>query len=67
MTKDPSPRDGTTAPKPPAKVDGEPDTYIHEPAGIRERSGSIPVWLKLVTVGLLLWGIYYTIRYWSSY
>jgi len=43
-----------------------PSTYVHETAGICERSGSIPMWLIAVSVGLVLWGVYYAIRYWSS-
>ena len=43
-----------------------PETYVYEPAGIHEQSGHIPAWLKLVTGGLIAWGIYYTIRFWSS-
>jgi len=46
---------------------GEPAIYRYEPSGIRERSGHIPTWLKLVSLGLIVWGIYYMIRYWSSY
>ena len=46
---------------------GEAGTYLYEPSGIRERSGYIPIWLKLVSFGLILWGLYYAIRYWSSY
>lgn len=40
--------------------------YLYRHAGIEERDGRIPVWLKLVVVGLLLWSAYYTIRYWSA-
>ncbi|MEB2337480.1 MAG: hypothetical protein OZ918_02545 [Nitrospirales bacterium] len=53
--------------EPMPKTGDEPGTYVYEPAGIRERSGSIPTWLKLVSLGLIAWGIYYTIRFWSSY
>ncbi|WP_447979996.1 cbb3-type cytochrome c oxidase N-terminal domain-containing protein [Candidatus Nitrospira bockiana] len=45
---------------------GPPEMYVYEPAGIREYSGSVPMWLKLVALGLIVWGIYYTIRYWSG-
>lgn len=46
---------------------GESRIDVYEPSGIGEQSGSIPAWLKLVAVGLILWGIYYAIRYWNSY
>ena len=23
-------------------------------------------WLKIVAIGLMIWGIYYTIRYWNT-
>lgn len=42
----------------------EAETYTYKDSGIRERHGRVPIWLQLVTYGLLIWGIYYTIRYW---
>ncbi|HUJ79886.1 MAG TPA: hypothetical protein VLY45_06190 [Nitrospiria bacterium] len=62
-----------TATVPPGRPEGEPDkgkrddegdTYLYEASGIRERHGYIPVWLALVSIGLLAWGVYYMIRYW---
>lgn len=44
----------------------EGEVYLYRSAGIRERHGLIPLWLKLVTLGLLVWGIYYTVRYWGG-
>jgi len=65
---DPStPKDHLISSEPMPKTGDEPGTYVYEPAGIRERSGSVPTWLKLVSLGLIAWGIYYTIRFWSSY
>ncbi len=29
--------------------------------------GKIPLWLLIITAGLLLWGIYYTIKYWGGF
>ena len=55
------------SPEPMSKTGDEPGTYVYEPAGIRERSGYVPAWLQLIALGLILWGVYYTIRYWSSY
>jgi len=67
MSQDFVPQDQTPGSTPPTEVRGEPGTYVYEPAGIRERSGSVPAWLKLMALGLMLWGVYYTIRFWSSY
>lgn len=41
-------------------------TYLYRHAGIREREGGIPLWLVLVVIGLLVWSVYYTIRYWNA-
>lgn len=41
-------------------------TYVYPHAGIREREGRIPRWLLMVCIGLIMWSIYYTIRYWSE-
>ena len=67
MSQDSEPQNRAMVSKPPTEAHGEPGTYVHEPAGIRERSGSIPTWLILVACGLILWGLYYMIRYWSSF
>ncbi|MHB8482975.1 MAG: hypothetical protein ACYDBV_09670 [Nitrospiria bacterium] len=40
--------------------------YLYKEAGITERQGKIPLWLKLVAIGLIVWGVYYTITYWSA-
>ena len=40
--------------------------YVYRHAGIREREGYIPIWLALVVIGLLVWSVYYTVRYWSA-
>lgn len=41
------------------------ETYAYPDAGIRERSGYIPLWLILVAVGLIIWAVYYVIQNWS--
>ncbi|MBA5873241.1 MAG: hypothetical protein GDA66_01650 [Nitrospira sp. CR1.2] len=51
--------------KPRDDSEAEPP-YVYRHAGIEERDGRIPVWLKLVVVGLLVWSAYYTIRYWNA-
>ena len=40
--------------------------YLYKEAGIMEGQGKIPLWLKLVAIGLVLWSVYYTIKYWST-
>jgi hypothetical protein len=42
------------------------EVYLYKDSGIRERHGSVPFWLQLVAYGLIIWGIYYTIQYWST-
>ena len=48
----------------------QPDTeaieYHYRSAGIRERSGGVPLWLVMVAVALLIWGLYYGVTYWSA-
>lgn len=39
--------------------------YSYTDAGIQERHGYVPVWLWGVVVALVIWGIYYTVAYWS--
>lgn len=45
---------------------GVEEGYLYRFAGIRERDGAIPLWLKLVVAGLLFWSLYYSIVYWSG-
>lgn len=66
MSNDPGPVQFTT-PTLPGETAEEPGIYRYEPSGIRERSGHVPVWLKLVAFGLIVWGILYAMRYWNSY
>ncbi|GJL79329.1 MAG: hypothetical protein NPINA01_23180 [Nitrospinaceae bacterium] len=44
---------------------GEGEEYTYQSAGIRERDGTIPLWLILVGVGLMIWSGYYLFRYWT--
>src|SRR3989442_10007282 len=46
---------------------GDDEVYLYADAGIQERHGAIPMWLKIVVTGLLLWGVYYLIQYWSTW
>ncbi|MCS6302919.1 MAG: hypothetical protein H8K07_04550 [Nitrospira sp.] len=67
MTPDHSPTDRTVSGTQPPAETSESDIYRHEPSGIMERSGNIPLWLQLVVFALLVWGLYYAWRYWNSY
>jgi cytochrome c-type biogenesis protein CcmH/NrfG len=40
--------------------------YTYESAGIAERKGNVPIWLWVVVVSLLLWGLYYLVAYWNA-
>ena len=40
--------------------------YTYESAGIAEREGSVPIWLWIVVVILLIWGAYYLGAYWNA-
>ncbi|HTN43229.1 MAG TPA: hypothetical protein VMN77_05460 [Nitrospiria bacterium] len=42
------------------------EVYRYQDSGIAERHGKIPLWLTLVSIALLIWGVYYTIQYWST-
>ena len=46
-------------------ADSAEEEYHFVSAGIRERPGRIPLWLVLVALGLLVWGIYYLATYWN--
>jgi hypothetical protein len=46
--------------------EGNDEAYLYRHAGIQEREGRIPRWLILVCIGLIVWSVYYTIRYWSE-
>jgi hypothetical protein len=41
------------------------ETYLYGSSGIRERHGRVPIWLQLVVIGLIVWGIYYLIQFWN--
>ena len=44
----------------------EHEEYAYQASGIREREGSIPLWLILVTIVLICWGVFYTIENWNT-
>ncbi len=39
--------------------------HVYEGAGIMEREGHVPLWLWIVVVVLLVWGVYYLVAYWN--
>ena len=49
-----------------AKPAAEHVAYSYQTAGIAENEGYVPLWLWLVVVGLLIWGIYYLVTYWNA-
>jgi hypothetical protein len=44
--------------------ENEKETYL---GGIESYEGKVPVWLMIVYAGLIVWGIYYLIRYWGGW
>lgn len=48
----------------PEPTSGHTD-YTYQSAGITERQGSVPIWLWMVAVSLLVWGIYYLVTFWD--
>ena len=58
-------RDPEASDRPPDGKHAKDAIYIYRDSGIRERHGKIPMWLKIVTLVLVLWSIYYTVVYWS--
>lgn len=57
-------QDKETADKPKQGDERETEFY-YENAGIRERYGTVPLWLWAVAVALVIWGVYYLMAYWS--
>jgi hypothetical protein len=39
--------------------------FKYQDADLLERHGYVPYWLKLVTIGLVIWGVYYLWAYWG--
>ena len=40
------------------------EIFLYKDAELMERHGYVPYWLKLVTIGLIIWGAYYLWAYW---
>lgn len=60
--------DETTAPPGPVAQERPPGdvVYVYDAAGISEREGRVPLWLWLVVLVLLIWGVYYLVAYWNA-
>lgn len=43
-----------------------PEITHYEFSGIDERHGRIPAWLAVVYVALLIWMVYYLLRFWTD-
>jgi len=39
------------------------EEYLYKQSGIRERHGAVPMWLKLVALGLVIWSVYYLVEF----
>ena len=48
------------------KMKAAQTVHVYESAGIAEHEGHVPLWLWLVAVSLLIWGIYYLLTYWNA-
>ena len=52
--------------EPPANAGSRHDpVYYYKDSGIQEQHGYVPIWLRVVAVSLVTWGIYYMIANWS--
>jgi len=49
-----------------SQTNAEHDMYTYVTAGISEHQGKVPVWLWIVVILLLSWGLYYLLHYWSA-
>lgn len=49
-----------------AVTSGEEEIYEYKDSHIRERLGRVPLWLWLVTAGLVIWSVYYLDVFWKS-
>jgi hypothetical protein len=38
----------------------------YEASGIEERHGRVPAWLAIVYAALLIWMVYYLVRFWTD-
>ncbi len=48
----------------PEKAKRADEVFLYKDAELMERHGYVPYWLKLVTIGLIIWGLYYMWAYW---
>ncbi|MBI3582172.1 MAG: hypothetical protein HY098_08910 [Nitrospinae bacterium] len=45
-------------------TDKDRETFYKD-SGIREKHGYVPLWLWGVVIALVIWAVYYTVKYWS--
>ena len=50
----------------PGKAGDPGEVSRYEFSGIEERHGKIPKWLACVYVALLIWMVYYLVRFWTD-
>ena len=61
MVEDAKNKNEKTQPK---KIPNKGGVYEYQNSGIREGNEKIPKWLIAVSIGLIIWGVYYAITYW---
>lgn len=44
----------------------KPDEKETFPGGVESYEGTVPAWLLIVYAVVIVWGIYYLIRYWGG-
>lgn len=40
------------------------ELFIYKDSGIQEKHGYVPAWLWVVAVVMVVWAVYYTMKYW---
>lgn len=45
---------------------GSHEVYEYQDSKLREQHGIVPLWLWVVVLSLLVWGLYYLAAYWIS-
>ncbi len=46
--------------------ESENTVYTYTSAGVAERQGNVPIWLWVVMISLVIWGLYYLVVYWNA-
>jgi hypothetical protein len=64
-----APDDGRKDPEVESMPDADPyasGAYEYRDSQLREHHGHVPSWLWIVTLGLIVWGVYYVVVYWNA-